>query len=188
MKSLQEYISNDMKSFKASLDESLLDMDEENADNAVELEAIYHELVEELGISMVYKNRSYTQPITKEDIIIKGNKIFFPDNTLLDLTIFPDTFKKYKIGPIDNLVINNYRGKVSKLPIIQVKNLMVDNCKLDFDKKLNCNHIKLVNCGIDNLKISAKQSWESFECDSDTKYRIFDTYMDKLAPNVKELF
>lgn len=67
-----------MKNLKEYISEGILDLDEEAADNAVEIDAIYYELVEEFGASLVYKNNTYTLPIEKSDIVVKGNKIYFP--------------------------------------------------------------------------------------------------------------
>ena len=177
-----------MRSLIEYIEEGLLDMDEDAADRVVELEAIYHELAEEFGASLVYKNDTYTIPIKKSDIIVKGNKIYFPDRSLFDLTIIPDAFRKYKIANICNARIRNYQGRVSRLPFTKVENLILDNCRLDFDKKINADHVKMENCGVENLKTGVKQPWKSFEMDSMTQYRIANKYIETLVPNVKELF
>ena len=177
-----------MKNLKEYISEGILDMDEEAADNAVEIDAIYYELVEEFGASLVYKNNTYTVPIEKSDIVVKGNKIYFPDRSMFDLTIMPDAFRKYKIANMYNARIRNYQGKVSRLPFTKVENLILDNCRLDFDKKINADHVKMENCGVENLKIGVKQPWKSFEMDSMTQYRIANKYVETLAPGVKELF
>lgn len=177
-----------MKDLTLYINESILDMDEEKSDNAVEIDTIYHELVEEFGSSLVYKYDSYAQPITKEDITIKGNKLYFPDHSMFDLTIMPDAFKKYKIANMSNVRIRNYQGKVSKLPFIKVESLILDNCRLDFDKKLNVDNLKMKNCGVDNLKIGVKQPWKSFEMDSMTQYGIANKYIETLAPGIKEWY
>ena len=177
-----------MKDLTSYINESILDMDEEKSDNAVEIDAIYHELAEEFGSALVYINNSYQIPIEKSNIKIKGNKLYFPNGVMLDLTIMPDTFKKYKIAPIEDLFINNYRGKTSKLPITSATNLYFDNCSLDFDSKLKCRQLNFANCGIENLKISNKQSCAVYCMDAVTKYRIANKYISQLMPNAEELF
>lgn len=177
-----------MKDLTAYINESILDMDEEKADNAVEIDAIYHELAEEFGAPLVYINNSYQTPIERSNIKIKGNKLYFPDGVMLDLTIMPDTFRKYKIAPVGDLYINNYRGKTSKLPITSTDNLYFNNCSLDFDSKLKCKFMDFKNCGVENLKISSKQSCTTYSMDATTKYRIANKYISQLMPNAGELF
>jgi hypothetical protein len=177
-----------MKDLTTYINESILDMDEEKADNAVEIDAIYHELAEEFGAPLVYINNSYQTPIERSNIKIKGNKLYFPDGVMLDLTIMPDTFRKYKIAPVGDLYINNYRGKTSKLPITSTDNLHFDNCSLDFDSKLKCKFMEFKNCGVENLKISSKQSCTTYSMDATTKYRIANKYISQLMPNAGELF
>jgi hypothetical protein len=177
-----------MKDLTTYINESILDMDEEKSDNAVEIDAIYHELAEEYGAALVYINNSYQTPIEKSNIKIKGNKLYFPDRVMLDLTIMPDVFKKYKIAPVEELFINNYKGKTSKLPITSIDTLYFNNCSLDFDSKVKCRLMNFTNCGVENLKISSKQPCTVYCMDAATKYRIADKYISQLMPNANELF
>ena len=174
-----------MKTLNEYIEESILDMDEQSADDAVELDRIYRELTEEFGPVAFHEDRS---PIQRSEISIERGKLKLPNSICLNLNVLPYIFNKYKLAPIDKLNIEYYRGKVSKLPITKVKYLNMTSCVLEFDSKLKCEHLKMERCGVNDLKVSSKQQFQTVEMDYSTKNSIVDLYLLKLAPNVSEIF
>lgn len=170
--------------------ESLLDMDEQTSDNSVLIDNIYKELTEEYGLTAWVEHQYFPRRVEKNDISINSRKIKFPDKSdkfiVFDFTVIPDIFKEYKLDFYNIIKIKNYRGKVSKLPITKARIIYFENCTLDFDKKLNCELVSFMDCGFVNLKISQKQPWKIFDTDMLTKQRLFNTYMEMIAPNAKE--
>lgn len=170
--------------------ESLLDMDEVTSDNSVLIDNIYKELTEEYGLIAWVEDQYFPRRIKKTDISINSGKIKFPDKydkfVTLDFTVIPDIFKEYKLDFHNIIKIKNYRGKISRLPVTNANIIDFENCTLDFDKKLKCSHVSFINCGFSNLKISQKQPWKTFNADMQTKQRLFNTYMEMIAPNAEE--
>lgn len=176
-----------MKSIKSSLQESLLntfDDLEKDADQQVLINHIYNELTTTYG-KIVFPENGHI--FRASDISVKGNEIILPNNLMIDFGVIPDIFKKYKLAPLNDLIILHYSGKVSKLPITFVNNLGFNSCKLEFDSKLKCQTVRFDMCSLDK-KISNKQTFKTYTMDYGTMENITTLYMSQLAPNAESVF
>jgi hypothetical protein len=173
-----------MKNINEYIEESILDMNELSADIAVKKDEVWRDLMETYG-QLLYGWRE----ISKDNISFdKKGRIIFDTYVILDLNVIPDCIKKYGLGEITKLKIENYRGKISKLNIYKCYTISFANCRLEFDKTLNCDSIDFELCSIDKLNISIKQPWKSWCMDESTRQNIVCLYMEKLSPGAKELF
>lgn len=181
MKTLNEYIFSNMKSLETSLEESILDMDEQSADDAVKRDEVWRDLMETYG-RLLYGNNDISKDIIQFD---KKGRIIFNSYVILDLNIIPDCIKKYGFGELNDLSIRNYRGKISKLNIYKCHTISFINSQLEFDKPLKCDTISFSLSSINNLNTSVKQPWKVWRMDSGTQQNIVNLYMEKLCPNAK---
>lgn len=173
-----------MKTLNEYIEESILDMDEQSADDAVKRDEVWRDFMETYG-QLLYGINDISKDIIQFD---KKGRIVFNSYIILDLNIVPDCIKKYGFGELSKLSIQNYRGKISKLNIYKCNTISFINSQLEFDKPLKCDTISFSLSSINNLNTSIKQPWKVWQMDSDTQQNIVNLYMDKLCPNAKELF